>query len=680
VGTVGFNRQQREGLQVALGDAVRLAPFRPSGDKYFLSDLLVTVDLALQGTKPVNMEHGAIVQAWKESFMGHFFTIGQVLWLMVDKLRVKCEIKELACMDMAAIMSGKASSPGSSQMGQVIKQTSLAFVSDRKSLLRVQGGGESALGGGGGQTTLLNPDFNFEKMGIGGLDKEFGSIFRRAFASRIFPAREIAKYGIKHVRGMLLFGPPGTGKTLMARQIGKMLNSTEPKIVSGPEILNKFVGESEAAVRKLFEEAEAEYSERGDDSNLHIIIFDEIDAVCKARGSRNNGTGVGDTVVNQLLAKLDGVKQLNNILVIGMTNRKDMIDEALLRPGRLEIHMEIGLPDERGRVQILGIHTQKMRENNKLGKDVSMEVLGSKTKNFSGAEIEGLVKSATAYALNEVVNADDVGKNLTKVQTPLVNMIHFECALKEVIPAFGLDQGEFDNLRGNITPFSKEFQKVMATLKQFVSQVQHSDKTPLLTVLLSGDIGCGKTSVALETALSADFPFVKLINPASLVAYQENTRCEKIAKVFEDAHRSPLSVVVVDDIERLIDYVAIGPRFSNSILQTLAVYLRMPPPKGRKLMVICTTSKKRVLETMEITDCCNATLEIPNVMSGTEAVRVLQAPGQNYERADLKTIMDGFQTEIPVKKLLMVSEMAKQGNPEVDLGTRFLEAMQSWHS
>lgn len=133
------------------------------------------------------------------------------------------------------------------------------------------------------------------------------------------------------------------------------------------------------------------------------------------------------------------------------------------------------------------------------------------------------------------------------------------------------------------------------TLKQFASQVQNSDRTPLLTVLLTGSVGCGKvcfptpcpfffgfsfffpaqTSIALDTALGCDFPFVKLINPASLVAYPENTRCEKIAKIFEDAHKSPLSVIVVDDIERLVDYVAIGPRFSNAILQTLATYLRM---------------------------------------------------------------------------------------------------------
>lgn len=148
----------------------------------------------------------------------------------------------------------------------------------------------------------------------------------------------------------------------MARQIGKMLNSVEPLIVNGPEILNKFVGQSEENVRKLFAPAEAEYKQRGDESALHIIIFDELDAICKQRGSKNDGTGVGDSIVNQLLSKMDGVDQLNNILIIGMTNRMDMIDEALLRPGRLEVHIEISLPDESGRLQILNVHTAKVCE------------------------------------------------------------------------------------------------------------------------------------------------------------------------------------------------------------------------------------------------------------------------------------------------------------------------------
>lgn len=149
------------------------------------------------------------------------------------------------------------------------------------------------------------------------------------------------------------------GKTLIARQIGKMLNGKEPKIVNGPEVLNKYVGASEENIRALFAEAEADQEAHKEYSELHVIIFDEIDAICKARGSVGGGSGVHDTVVNQLLTKIDGVDSLNNILLIGMTNRKDMLDEALLRPGRLEVQVEIGLPDDKGRLQILKVGFQK---------------------------------------------------------------------------------------------------------------------------------------------------------------------------------------------------------------------------------------------------------------------------------------------------------------------------------
>lgn len=314
-------------------------------------------------------------------------------------------------------------------------QTNIAFIKSQDTTIRLKG--NRSVG-----SAIINPDFKFEDLGIGGLDSEFSSIFRRAFASRIFPPSLVKKLGIQHVRGLLLYGPPGTGKTLMARQIGKMLNAKEPKIVNGPEILNKFVGQSEENIRKLFKEAELEYKSRGDDSDLHIIIFDEIDAICKQRGSKNDGTGVGDSIVNQLLSKLDGVEQLNNILVIGMTNRLDMIDEALLRPGRLEVHMEIHLPDEGGRLQIIKIHTSKMRENNVLDGDVDISELSQLTKNYSGAEIAGLVKSASSFAFNRHVKVGSLASVDTDADNLKVCRADFIHALDEVRPAFGVSEGE----------------------------------------------------------------------------------------------------------------------------------------------------------------------------------------------------------------------------------------------
>merc|ERR1711871_1568617 len=172
-----------------------------------------------------------------------------------------------------------------SSMGQLFASSAVTCAKAQGSTMKLINTASSSA-----KVTIFRPNFSFEAMGIGGLDKEFQDIFRRAFASRVFPGHVTAKMGIKHVRGMLLYGPPGCGKTLIARQIGKMLCGKDPKVVNGPEVLSKYVGQSEENIRNLFAEADAEYAERCDDSELHIIIFDEIDSVCKARGSSRDGT------------------------------------------------------------------------------------------------------------------------------------------------------------------------------------------------------------------------------------------------------------------------------------------------------------------------------------------------------------------------------------------------------
>jgi vesicle-fusing ATPase len=288
----------------------------------------------------------------------------------------------------------------------------------------------------------------------------------------------------------------------MARQIGKMLTGREPKVVNGPEVLNKFVGQSEENIRNLFKDAESEYQAKGDDSDLHILIFDELDAICRQRGTRADGTGVGDTVVNQLLSKIDGVNALNNILIIGMTNRKDMIDEALLRPGRLEVHMEISLPDAKGRLQIIKIHTAKMQTSGLLDPSVPLEWLAQQTKNFSGAEIEGLVKSAASFALNRQINPKDLTKPVDPSKIK-VTKPDFEAALAEVKPAFGASKDEFENCRrGGVIPYGATWDQLVRTAQLFIAQLQNSERTSLMSILLEGRPGCGKTALAASLALA----------------------------------------------------------------------------------------------------------------------------------------------------------------------------------
>ncbi|EPS64806.1 n-ethylmaleimide sensitive fusion protein, partial [Genlisea aurea] len=332
-------------------------------------------------------------------------------------------------------------------------------------------------------------EFNLQSFGVGGLSAQFVEIFRRAFASRVFPPHVASKLGVKHVKGMLLYGPPGTGKTLLARQIGKMLNGKEPKIVNGPEVLSKFVGESEKNVRDLFADAEHDQRTKGDQSDLHIIIFDEIDAICKSRGSNRDGTGVQDNIVNQLLTKIDGVESLNNVLLIGMTNRKDLLDEALLRPGRLELQVEINLPDENGRLQILQIHTNKMKENSFLSPDVNLEELAARTKNFSGAELEGVVKSAVSFALNRQLSMDDLTKPVDE-ENIKVTMDDFRNAVVEVTPAFGASTDVLDRCRVNgIVDCGTRHEFIYQRTMLLAEQVKDSGRSPLITSLLEGPSG-----------------------------------------------------------------------------------------------------------------------------------------------------------------------------------------------
>ena len=375
---------------------------------------------------------------------------------------------------------------------------------------------------------------------------------------------------------MLLHGPPGTGKTLIARKISDALNCTEPKVINGPEIFDKFVGEAERKVRELFEPAEKEQKEKGEDSDLHVIIFDEIDAICKTRGSTGSSTGVNESVVNQLLSKMDGVNQLNNILIIGMTNRKDMMDEAILRPGRLEIHLEIGLPDLHGRVQIFNIHTRKAKSHDLLDSSVDIQKLAELTKNYTGAEIEAVCRSATSFALFKEVGGDpnapvlasgmaiDPTKKMKKgLALNKVFMSDFMRALEENKPAFGIDNSGLDNrIRGGIYNYGSNFETLKTNCNSFINQVRTSQNQHLLTLLLEGEKGCGKTALAAKLALESDFPYVKMISPENFVGYTEVAKVHKIVKMFEDAYKSDLSLIILDEIERIMEYIDIGPRFS----------------------------------------------------------------------------------------------------------------------
>ena len=234
--------------------------------------------------------------------------------------------------------------------------------------------------------------------------------------------REAIEWPIKHKdafdyvdidtpKGILLHGPPGTGKTLIAKAVAKM---TESNFISikGPELLSKWVGESEKGVREIFRKARL--------AAPCIIFLDEIDALVPRRGGGSSDSHVTENVVSQILTEIDGLEELHNVLIIGATNRLDIVDPAILRPGRFDRIIEVPLPDAKGRLNIFKIHTKKKP----LAKDVDLDKIVNLTEGFSGAEIAAIANRAGITALKRYVNGKSSSvKDIQITQNDLIDAI-----------------------------------------------------------------------------------------------------------------------------------------------------------------------------------------------------------------------------------------------------------------
>lgn len=444
---------------------------------------------------------------------------------------------------------------------------------------------------------------SFDK--VGGLDQQLDAIARRVLASRANP-ETARRLGIAHVRGILLSGPPGCGKTLLARELAHLLGAREPQIVNGPEILDKFIGEAEKRVRDLFAPAEREYRQVGDDSALHIIILDEMDAIARKRGSMSSDTtGVRDSVVNQLLAKMDGVTEANNVLVVGLTNRPELLDPALLRPGRLEVQLRVELPDLSGRRDILRIHTRRMREIGAMSLDAVEWLedlehgLATQTEHFTGAELAGLVRSAASFALARTVELED---NEGVVEVP-----DLEQALQEVTPALG-KQDETLKMRYpfGVSRCSPSISRVMRDLERFVAPLETSSAPRLQSLLLvgsGGNGGAGATALgawaATQASVSGVADYVRFVTALDLLGGGgggEEGRAAALVDKFAEAKELQHSLLVLDDVDQLCAGTGIGG-YSSVMIATLRALLRSPPLQqagklgGKTLQVIATTSR-----------------------------------------------------------------------------------------
>jgi len=232
-----------------------------------------------------------------------------------------------------------------------------------------------------------------------------------------------AELDMQAAKGVLMYGPPGTGKTLMAKAVANEADSNFISI-KGPELLSKWVGESEKGVREVFSKAR--------ENAPTVVFFDEIDSIATERGSGGGGgSQVGERVVSQLLTELDGLEELEDVVVIATSNRPDLIDSALLRPGRLDRHVHVPVPDEDARKAIFEVHTREKP----LADDVDLDWLAAETEGYVGADIEAVAREASMAASREFIHSvdpEDIGDSVGNVR---VSKEHFEQALEEVTPS-----------------------------------------------------------------------------------------------------------------------------------------------------------------------------------------------------------------------------------------------------
>lgn len=460
---------------------------------------------------------------------------------------------------------------------------------------------------------IFKNDFNLEKLGIGGLKKECQELFRRAFCSRTCDPALIKDLDISHCKGVILYGPPGTGKTLIARQLARIMNSHPPKVVNGPEILNKFVGGSEENLRELFRDAEDEFKSKGEFSKLHVIIFDEFDCIARQRSdSGSSGTQVASNVVNQLLSKMDGIESLNNILVIGLTNRFDLIDNALLRPGRFEVHINIGIPEAGDRLEILQIHLKKYIEKNILSKaDITLEELVSLTENFTGAEIAGLVRSVSSFAIErEVSKLDDQKKPL------MINSEQLELTREDFIQSIKIinqNKSRRDSLIDILVPdLSLEWSEkilnqsslVRKEIENYLDRTKNEDEEPISSknyygqsykLLITGGKRKGKSTLAVELAKELKITNLIYSSNFDLLGKLDYQKEQYLKKIFQESMVSRESIIIIDDLDQILELGVhkYNLDYSRSLYHCFQTLFSVPI-NNKLIFIITATSPKDI--------------------------------------------------------------------------------------
>lgn len=377
---------------------------------------------------------------------------------------------------------------------------------------------------------------------IGGLKTEIARV-REMIELPMKHPELFEKVGIQPPKGVLLFGPPGTGKTLLAKAVASETNAHFIPL-NGPEIMDKFYGESERKLRDIFEEAQ--------ENAPSIIFIDEIDSIAPKREETRGE--VERRVVAQLLALMDGLIARGNVIVIAATNRVDAIDPALRRPGRFDREIEIGVPDKKGRKEILQIHTRGMP----LTKDVNIDGIARITYGFVGADLAALAREAAMSALRRVLPQIDLEKDeipAEVLESLNVTKKDFTEALKGVEPSalrelmVEVPTVKWDDI-GGLKDVKKELKEAIEWPLKIPEVFERMGIKPPKALLLYGPPGCGKTLLAKAVATESEANFIAVKGPELLSKWVGESE-RGVREIFKKARQTAPTIVLFDEIDAL---------------------------------------------------------------------------------------------------------------------------------
>lgn len=377
---------------------------------------------------------------------------------------------------------------------------------------------------------------------LGGLDNEIKKI-REMVEMPLRHPELFEKVGIEAPKGVLLHGPPGTGKTLLARAVAGE-TSAHFVHVSGPEIMGKYHGESEERMRSIFEEAK---------KNAPSVIFiDEIDSIAPKRDEVSGE--VEKRVVSQLLTLMDGLHSRGKVVVIAATNRPDSIDGALRRPGRFDREMEIGIPDKKGRYDILRIHTQGMP----MEESVDLDYISKVTHGFVGADLQALSKEAAMGALRRIIPEVDLEQDRIPsdtLQKIRITSEDFREALREVRPSalrevlVQIPDVSWDDV-GGLAQLKTELQESIEWPIQHTKAFKFVGAEPPHGILLHGPPGTGKTLIAKALAHETNSNFISIKGPELLSKWVGESE-KGVREIFRKARQAAPCVIFFDEIDSL---------------------------------------------------------------------------------------------------------------------------------